>query len=160
MAEGDVGVKLDLSLNGSVESGEKAQDVDVDQDTSTEEEVTVRELDEKNSGADTEKIHRLATTLLDVSKEESMGRGPEQVVDQSTIAEEASRLKEHDVIDEEIKQAGKVKEDLEKELEENDGWVKILGNDQLMKRVQNLYRTTESLEITNHRCAVLCNRKS
>jgi len=51
------------------------------------------------------------------------------------LAEIAAELKEHDVLDEELKQADGVKEEMEKELEENDGWVKILGNDSLMKKV-------------------------
>ncbi|ODM89632.1 Peptidyl-prolyl cis-trans isomerase FKBP8 [Orchesella cincta] len=55
--------------------------------------------------------------------------------DQSSISEKANELKEHDVPDEESAQAEKVKHELQKELEENDGWLKILGNDEIMKKV-------------------------
>lgn len=51
------------------------------------------------------------------------------------IHEKASSLKEHDVASEELGQAEKVEQELRDELAENDGWVKILGNDQLMKKV-------------------------
>lgn len=55
--------------------------------------------------------------------------------DHSSISEKASALKEHDVPDEETAQAERVKVELDKELEENDGWLKILGNDEIMKKV-------------------------
>ncbi|ODM91909.1 Peptidyl-prolyl cis-trans isomerase FKBP8 [Orchesella cincta] len=55
--------------------------------------------------------------------------------DQASISEKANELKEHDVPDEESAQAEKVKHELQKELEENDGWLKILGNDEIMKKV-------------------------
>ena len=58
-----------------------------------------------------------------------------ELTEEEEISKKASEIKEHDVLDDEIKQADKIKEDLEKELEENDGWIKVLGNDSLMKKV-------------------------
>jgi len=52
------------------------------------------------------------------------------------LAEQADELKEHDVKDEELNEAERVERELKKELEENDGWVKILGNEELMKKVK------------------------
>jgi FK506-binding protein 8 len=52
-----------------------------------------------------------------------------------SIGDKASNLKEHDVIQEEISQAEKIETEIQDELAENDGWMKILGNDQLMKKV-------------------------
>ncbi len=44
-------------------------------------------------------------------------------------------VKEHDVEEEEVAEASRLESELAQELEENDGWVKILGNDELMKKV-------------------------
>lgn len=59
----------------------------------------------------------------------------EDVSEQESISEKASALKEHDVPEEESAEAEKLKNALDKELEENDGWLKILGNDEIMKKV-------------------------
>jgi len=52
------------------------------------------------------------------------------------LTEKAAEVKEHDAIEEEIQQAEKIEEELASELAENDGWVQILGNDQIMKKVR------------------------
>lgn len=59
----------------------------------------------------------------------------EDVSEQESISEKASAMKEHDVPEEESAEAEKLKNALDKELEENDGWLKILGNDEIMKKV-------------------------
>ncbi|CAG7725854.1 unnamed protein product [Allacma fusca] len=60
---------------------------------------------------------------------------PAPIITEEEIAEKASLVKEHDVLEDEIKEADKIQEDLKQELEENDGWIKILGNDSLLKKV-------------------------
>ncbi|CAL8099070.1 unnamed protein product [Orchesella dallaii] len=75
------------------------------------------------------KVEKNQTSQL---SENSTEAAPE---DQGSISEKANELKEHDVPDEESAQAEKVEHALQKELEENDGWLKILGNDEIMKKV-------------------------
>lgn len=67
--------------------------------------------------------------------EEAREIGEATVDEVLQLAQEADALKEHDVVDEEEKEAAKVEEERKKELEENDGWLKILGNEELMKKV-------------------------
>lgn len=61
-------------------------------------------------------------------------------LDNSTQEEQhspdAEALKEHDVPDEEATEASRIEAELARELQENGGWVKILGNDELMKKVR------------------------
>ena len=73
------------------------------------------------------------STAISENNEES-NQMPE-IGDTSEISEKVAQVKEHDVIEEEMKQADKIQGELENELTENDGWVQILGNDQLTKKV-------------------------
>jgi len=65
-------------------------------------------------------------------KQEKIAQESEEII---VAAAEADKLKEHDVIEEEAEEADRIKGDINKELAENDGWMKILGNDQLMKKI-------------------------
>lgn len=77
-----------------------------------------------------------STSLTDSALEESnVLNTPPPHGDTEEIIQKASDIKEHDVIDEELKQADKIQGEIESELAENDGWIQILGNDQLTKKV-------------------------
>jgi hypothetical protein len=68
--------------------------------------------------------------------EEAKAVGERTVDEVIRLAEKADQVKEHDVQEEEVAEAERLRKELEKELEENDGWVKILGNEELMKKVR------------------------
>lgn len=55
------------------------------------------------------------------------------------MGEQAAALKEHDALEEETTEAARLESELAKELEENGGWVKILGNEELMKKVMTYF---------------------
>jgi len=58
-----------------------------------------------------------------------------KVFEEIEIGKKAGELKEHDVLNEEIAEAEKLEAEEKKELDDNDGWMKILGNDQIMKKI-------------------------
>lgn len=124
MADGDASNKTKIDLNESLTLTDKSHETEKENTP----DLPIQE------GEINEKVERLASTLLSAAGD-SQVNSSEQVMDETVISNEASKIKEHDVLDEEIEQAAKVKEEVDKELEENGGWVKILGNDQIMKKV-------------------------
>lgn len=88
-----------------------------------------------NGGGDADSGNLIPTVTISDQEEDKNESVPVVLAEHEAISEKASALKEHDVPEEETAEAEKIKHELDKELEENDGWLKILGNDEIMKKV-------------------------